>query len=140
MAEDGLEAFFGEFNLHLESLKLLGRVFEDLQLAGVALDNIHLSLLYFVDCDLPSLMPQRLNRRELKQVEGILSELSLPQVELRQSPLIMPDDWDNHDAWDSYYSSWDPERPIIESQGQWWQMMSFQRWTDKLRSDNRQTL
>jgi hypothetical protein len=138
--DESIDHLFTENYLHLESLTLLGRVFEELRQAGVSVPAANWSLLYFMDRELPSLLSQRLKRRQRKEIESLISEISLPKVELRQTPFIMPADWDDHDAWDSYYSAWDPDRPIIASLGQWWQMGSFQRWTDKLRSDNRQTL
>jgi SAM-dependent methyltransferase len=71
-----------------------------------------------------------------KRAEKLISDLELPDIEVLQSPWIMPRDWDDHEAWNSYYSSWEPDNQYLGSAEDSWQLWRLEDWVNRLRSRN----
>jgi len=132
-----IDSLFSEEWLHRDSLAPLGGVLSTLLEANVDRDTCYWTLTYYVKRDVPdSVLPLEIPRRMRERAEKLVIDLALPQIKVRQSPLIMPSDWDDHEAWDSYYGSWDPVNPYLGSSQEGWQLLNFQDWVNRLNSRN----
>lgn len=139
--DDEVESLCSERWLHRDSLQPLGEVLEKLLKADLDRPTRGWTLAYYVKRDIPySVLPIKIPRRRRKRAEKLIIDLALPDIKVRQSPWIMPHDWDAHEAWDSYYSSWGPDSRYLSTGEDSWQIFRFDDWVGRLKSRNVQRI